>query len=134
MTRCFVSLLGVFLVVGALASPLSAQVKTKAVAHDLEGKANCLMCHAPGVMAPVPDTPKTHEGRVVETCLWCHGPESGMVKTGATQFTHDPAGKENCVMCHAPGVMAPVPDTPETHEGRAVSTCTWCHKKKVVGG
>jgi hypothetical protein len=133
MTRRAQSLLGVFMVAGVMASPLTAQVKTKAVTHDLENKANCLMCHAPGVMAPVPDTPKTHEGRTVETCLWCHGAESAMVKVGAKQFTHDPAGKENCLMCHAPGVMPPVTDAPESHEGRAVETCTWCHTK-VVGG
>jgi len=125
--------MGAFIVVGAMASPLTAQVKTKAAAHDLEGKANCLMCHTPGVMEPVPDTPESHEGRTVETCLWCHGPESAMVKTGAKQFTHDPAGKDNCLMCHTPGVMEPVPDTPENHEGRVSEQCLWCHTKKVVG-
>ncbi len=44
----------------------------KQTSHDLEGKDNCLMCHAPGVMEPVPDAPESHEGRGIETCLWCH--------------------------------------------------------------
>jgi hypothetical protein len=125
------SFAGFCVVLGVVTSPLTAQVKTKAVTHDLEGKANCLMCHAPEIMPPVPDVPETHEGRPVEACLWCHGPESQMVKVGAKQFTHDPAGKDNCLMCHAPGVMAPVPDAPESHEGRAVETCTWCHTHKT---
>ncbi len=72
MRHRFVGLMGVLIVVGVMASPLTAQVKTKAVAHDLEGKDNCLMCHTPGVMEPVPDTPKNHEGRRIEVCLWCH--------------------------------------------------------------
>jgi len=129
MRRRFVSLMGGLVMVGVMAGPLTAQVKTKAVAHDLEGKANCLMCHAPGVMEPVPDVPESHEGRVIETCLMCHAPDAVMVTTGAPQFNHDPAGKDNCLMCHTPGVMEPVPDTPESHEGRGVEMCTWCHTK-----
>jgi hypothetical protein len=123
----FLGLMILVLLLGAGASPLSAQVKTKAAGHDLAGKENCMMCHAVGVMEPVPDVPASHEGRANETCVWCHAPDAPMVTTGAKQFSHDPAGKENCMMCHAAGVMEPVPDVPANHEGRANATCTWCH-------
>lgn len=41
-------------------------------AHDLAGRDNCLMCHAPGAMEPVPDTPQDHGGRESKHCLMCH--------------------------------------------------------------
>lgn len=130
MTQRSIFLIGALFLMGAMVSPLTAQVKTKPTTHDLAGRDNCLMCHTPGVMEPVPDTPKSHEGRVNEQCVWCHAPDALMVTVGATQFTHDPAGKENCLMCHTPGVMAPVPDIPaETHDGRVNEQCVWCHTK-----
>lgn len=113
----------------ALVSQAQAQVITNAMAHEVEGKENCMMCHAIGVMPPVPDVPADHEGRGNETCVWCHAPDSPMTTTGATQTTHDLEGKENCMMCHAAGVMPPVPDVPATHEGRGNETCLWCHTK-----
>lgn len=129
MSRRFASLTGALFVLALMASPVSGQVKTKPVTHDLAGKDNCLMCHSPGVMPQVPDVPESHEGRSVETCLWCHGPESEMVTKGAPQFTHDLAGKDNCLMCHTAGAMPQVPDVPESHKGRTVETCLWCHTK-----
>ena len=122
------SMLGVFALALAVANPLSAQEKTTAVSHDLEGKANCLMCHTAGAMEPVPDVPASHEGRANETCMMCHAPDSPMVTTGATAISHDLEGKGNCLMCHAAGAMEPVPDVPASHEGRTVEMCQWCHK------
>jgi hypothetical protein len=128
MTRRLLSVLGALLLLTVSVNSLSAQEKTKAVSHDLEGKAQCLMCHTAGVMEPVPDVPASHEGRTNETCMMCHAPDSPMVTTGASLIQHDMEGKDNCMMCHAPGVMEPVPDVPESHEGRTVEMCTWCHK------
>ncbi len=54
-----------------------AAVQTKAppvVKHDLEGRDNCLMCHKPGAMEPVPDVPADHEGRGNDVCRLCHQP------------------------------------------------------------
>jgi hypothetical protein len=113
----------------AVVSQVQAQLITKAMSHDAAGKDNCLMCHAVGVMPPVPDVPADHEGRANETCLWCHAADSPMTTTGAPQTSHDLAGKENCLMCHAAGVMPPVPDVPADHEGRTNETCLWCHSK-----
>ncbi|MFH1764635.1 MAG: hypothetical protein ABIF09_10625 [Gemmatimonadota bacterium] len=128
MRRRFLTLLAVLFVVGSMASPLTAQVKVKAVSHDVEGKANCIMCHAVGVMEPVPDVPASHEGRANESCMMCHAPDSPMVTTGSKLIPHDLEGKANCLMCHAAGVMPPVTDVPASHEGRVVEMCTWCHK------
>jgi hypothetical protein len=49
----------------------------KAVGHELEGRDDCLMCHRPGAMEPVPDVPASHEGRGNEHCRMCHPPPSG---------------------------------------------------------
>jgi len=128
MRRHSLSLLGVLFVAGAMASPLTAQTKTTAMPHDAEGKANCLMCHAPEIMPPATDVPASHEGRASETCLMCHAPDSPMVTTGAKLTPHDTEGKDNCLMCHAAGVMPPATDVPESHEGRGIEMCTGCHK------
>lgn len=78
MSRHFLSSLGALILLALLTSPAWSQVKPTAVSHDLEGKDNCLMCHAAGVMEPVPDVPaETHEGRGNEHCTWCHKPAGG---------------------------------------------------------
>ncbi|NNM07294.1 MAG: hypothetical protein HKO65_19530 [Gemmatimonadetes bacterium] len=123
------SFFGAFFLMAIMAGPLLAQEKPPVTSHDLEGKENCLMCHAPEVMPPVPDVPETHEGRAVETCQWCHAADSPMQTTGAKQTSHDLEGKDNCLMCHTAGVMPPAPDAPENHEGRGNETCLWCHTK-----
>lgn len=131
MSRYLSSFLGVFLLLAFLAAPLASQeeMKPPVPTHDPAGKENCLMCHAPGVMPPVPDTPvESHEGRANEHCMWCHAADSPMQTTGASKTSHDLEGKDNCLMCHAPGVMPPATDIPaETHEARANETCLWCH-------
>ncbi len=54
-----------------------AKVQTtapKVITHPLEGRADCLMCHKPGAMEPVPDTPADHAGRESKVCTLCHQP------------------------------------------------------------
>ena len=127
MTRRLLSLFGALALMAFLAGPLQAQMVTKAMSHDAAGKENCMMCHAVGVMPPVPDVPASHEGRAVETCLWCHAADSPMTQTGAKLIPHDLEGKDNCLMCHTAGAMEPVPDVPASHEGRTNEVCAWCH-------
>jgi len=129
MKRTLLAVAATLILSLAAASQAQAQLITKAMSHDAAGKENCMMCHAVGVMPPVPDVPASHEGRGNETCLWCHAADSPMTTTGAPEPTHDMAGKENCMMCHAAGVMPPVPDVPASHEGRGNETCGWCHIK-----
>lgn len=45
-----------------------------AIAHSLEGRTACLMCHEPGKMEPVPDAPADHAGRQDTFCSLCHKP------------------------------------------------------------
>ena len=42
------------------------------ITHDIAGRDDCLMCHTPGAMEPVPDTPANHEGRESTHCRMCH--------------------------------------------------------------
>ncbi len=42
------------------------------IAHDLNGKTDCLVCHKMGAIKPYP---KEHEGRSLASCLACHKPE-----------------------------------------------------------
>ncbi|MGD8728028.1 MAG: hypothetical protein PVH40_10305 [Gemmatimonadales bacterium] len=46
-----------------------------AISHDLEGRAQCEMCHG-GAMPNIPATPESHEGRSSEYCTLCHSPPS----------------------------------------------------------
>lgn len=39
---------------------------------------------------------------------------------------HDLEGKEKCAMCHS-GAMEGMPAMPESHEGRGMDACQWCH-------
>ncbi len=134
MRKRLFNILGATMVLGFLASPAAAQGTPPAMTHDLQGKDNCMMCHAVGVMEAIPDVPADHEGRAVDTCLMCHAPDSPMQTAGAApQFTHDLQGKDNCLMCHAAGVMEPIPDVPASHEGRGVETCLWCHTQAEGG-
>jgi hypothetical protein len=41
------------------------------VPHGLEGRDDCLMCHAGGTYA----VPTDHDGRTSDTCLNCHRSE-----------------------------------------------------------
>jgi hypothetical protein len=42
------------------------------ILHDLAGRDDCLMCHAPGAMEGVTETPANHEGRESSDCMMCH--------------------------------------------------------------
>ena len=44
-----------------------------AIPHDLEGKDNCAMCHAEGVMGAA-KTPENHGDDMAGKCAVCHMP------------------------------------------------------------
>lgn len=51
-------------------NPHSPQIAAPpAVPHDLQGRADCLVCHGQAGFKPAP---KDHAGRVSDTCLSCH--------------------------------------------------------------
>jgi hypothetical protein len=43
------------------------------VPHELEGRADCAMCHTTG-MESIPQAPEDHEGRPSGSCTMCHLP------------------------------------------------------------
>jgi hypothetical protein len=43
------------------------------VPHDLEGRADCAMCHMSG-MESMPQAPEDHKGRPSGSCTMCHMP------------------------------------------------------------
>ncbi|MBI2616366.1 MAG: hypothetical protein HYW52_11955 [Gemmatimonadetes bacterium] len=58
------------------AKDAAMQTKTPpAIAHTLQGRAMCLMCHKVGVMPAVPDVPADHQGRTEKQCQMCHQPK-----------------------------------------------------------
>ncbi|MFC1661449.1 hypothetical protein ACFL3S_08380 [Gemmatimonadota bacterium] len=134
MTRRNSTMAGGLFLLSLMASPVLAQEKPSAMAHDAAGKENCMMCHSVGVMPPVPDVPASHEARGNESCLWCHAPDSPMQTTGAKATPHAEATAEmDCASCHAPGANEEATDTPATHEGRGSNSCLWCHAKAGSG-
>lgn len=125
--RRFFALAGVVALVPLWATPVLAQGNPKPVSHDTAGREQCLMCHTPGAMEPVPDAPASHAGRTNDTCLWCHATDSPMVTGAAPAIPHDTEGRDQCLMCHTAGAMEPVPDVPASHEGRKNEHCGLCH-------
>ena len=53
------------------ATSLSAQEKPPVTPHDMEGKENCAMCHAEGVMGAA-KMPDNHGDAVKGKCSVCH--------------------------------------------------------------
>lgn len=124
-----------------------------AIPHPLDGRDNCLACHATGGVKPYP---ADHEGRTVDQCQMCHqpAPESAPAAspepTAASQdATPEPAattaatgsggipavphpleGREDCVLCHGEGGVQPYP---ADHVGRTSDTCLQCHQPVSTG-
>ncbi len=89
------------------------------IPHPLEGREDCLMCHAEGGAIPYPPD---HVGRLSSTCLVCHATTQAEEHLPAT-VKHDLEGRENCLMCHAVDLL------PESHKTGAFSNsdCLLCH-------
>jgi hypothetical protein len=98
-----------------------------AMAHEAEGRADCLMCHKAGAMEPVPDAPASHAERTNETCLLCHAADATVQTTAPPATSHPLEGRADCMMCHKAGAMEPVPDAPAGHEAIDNKHCTLCH-------
>ncbi len=113
--------------VTALAQEEAAATKPPVMAHELEGRAECLMCHS-GAMEEIPAAPAaSHEGRENSTCLWCHAGDAAIQTAEAGAIPHELEGREECSMCHSSG-MEGMPQSPADHEGRANDSCAMCHE------
>ena len=89
------------------------------IPHPLEGREDCLMCHAEDAANPFPPD---HVGRPSSTCLVCHGTTEAEEHLPAS-VKHDLEGRENCLMCHAVDLL------PASHKTAAFSNndCLLCH-------
>lgn len=105
------------------------------IPHPLEGRDDCLACHATGV-AGAPRIPASHAGRTSDTCQGCHksaSPPQGEVPQILPTVVPHPAAIQNqnsCVTCHTTlsGKMAEAVQewNSSIHSQRGVA-CADCH-------
>jgi hypothetical protein len=100
-----------------------ASVTPLSVTHPLNGKGNCLSCHAGGING-VPQTPADHTGAMNSVCQLCHTPSVEQVAIRV--MPHQVAGRENCLLCHGDGIGGAA-RVPGDHAGRTNETCLVCH-------
>lgn len=96
------------------------------VQHPLEGRAQCLMCHAGGIME-APAVPATHVDRPNDSCLWCHAKDADVQTTAPPSIPHEMEGRNSCLTCHFSDTVKEVPQVPASHAGRTEEYCTLCH-------
>lgn len=122
------------------------------IPHPLEGRADCLMCHASGV-AGAPQYPADHAGRTNDMCQACHKPAAEAASTAlpsvepsapltATEaapaatasaaprvpgIPHPLEGRADCLTCHQSGVVG-AQKIPADHAGRTDDMCQACHQ------
>lgn len=102
------------------------------IPHSLQGRDNCLACHATG-LGGSPKVPASHAGRTVDTCRTCHQPaqadQAPIIVPTVIPHTQV-ANKNSCVDCHSKqsGKLADeVKDWQSSiHAERNVS-CVDCH-------
>lgn len=102
------------------------------VEHELEGRNQCLMCHAGGIKE-APAVPVNHVDRPNETCMWCHAPDADVQTIEPTPIPHKMEGRSGCLMCHLSETVKEVPQVPATHAGRTEEYCTLCHAPAKKG-
>ncbi|MCL5256496.1 MAG: cytochrome c3 family protein [Chloroflexi bacterium] len=127
----------IFVVIAiVLIAPLTVDARSDGqpqIPHTLDGRADCLSCHASGLSA-------SHTGKTNDTCTSCHtvasaasdatttaaaGPDYGIVS-----IPHPVAGREQCLACHGPQGTLPVP---ADHAGRTNDVCQGCHQPGGTG-
>lgn len=125
------------------ATTYAAPSGAKPTPHPIEGRSECLTCHAAGTPMGVP---ADHEGRTNATCVACHPVESGPPAEAAPSGTPPaqmatPAGKnDGCLACHsnrdlsftlADGTSVSAFVNPEDYKvsvhGSRNLACTDCH-------
>jgi formate dehydrogenase gamma subunit len=95
-----------------------------AVAHTLEGRADCLVCHAATAAVPFPST---HANYPVSTCLVCHSTQGVGPLPAAIQ--HSLEGRAECLTCHGLDLL------PSSHQSAKFTSqdCLLCHTPQGAG-
>jgi hypothetical protein len=121
----------------------AAPAGAPAIPHALEGRDDCLICHAPD--SAVKPAPADHEGRTNESCQACHTLASAAsaaptptrlaptatptaartTPSSAPAIPHALEGRDDCLICHAPD--SAVKPAPVDHKGRTNESCQGCH-------
>ena len=107
----------------AEAAPVVVEASTlfnlMVIPHTLEGRQDCLLCHAEDKPLPFP---ADHVGRPSSACLVCHA----TTRAGThlpPGVKHDITGRDDCLQCHAVDVL------PASHKTAGFSNkdCLLCH-------
>ncbi len=106
----------------ASSAAASAASATPRVPHELQGREECLSCHGPKGLRPVP---ASHDGRGKDSCMGCHQTVELRPAGGIPRTPHDLAGREDCLGCHKTGFLQTMP---ADHAGRSQDKCKECHK------
>jgi formate-dependent nitrite reductase cytochrome c552 subunit len=115
-------------------SPVPTTNSIPRIPHSLQGRDNCLACHATG-LGGSPKVPASHAGRTNETCRICHQPASPAEGQAPiilpTPIAHAPtANKNSCVDCHSKqsGALAnSVKDWQTSIHAERNVNCVDCH-------
>lgn len=96
---------------GAPATPTVGATRSLAVAisHEVTGRENCLLCHAPD--SAIRPAPADHAGRNNDSCLICHtaaGAETAVEPSPEVSFAGDvlPILQARCTACHGQAAIA----------------------------
>ncbi len=101
---------------GAPTTP--APAGAPAISHTLEGRDNCLLCHAATATVPFP---ASHASFPVSTCLVCHSTQG--VGPLPPAIKHSLEGRSECLTCHGVDLL------PASHQSAKFGSqdCVLCH-------
>ncbi len=118
----------------ALAHPPDQGGVPPNIPHPLQGRANCLACHATGV-GGAKVLPSSHTGRTVDTCRTCHQPAQTeelpvVVPTPVVHVSPSVRGQNSCITCHTAqggNSVKIVQDFATSIHAERNLTCVDCH-------
>jgi cytochrome b subunit of formate dehydrogenase len=94
------------------------------VSHPLEGREDCMMCHAATAAVPFP---ANHANFPLSTCLVCHSTQG--VGPLPAPIQHSLEGRDECLTCHALDLL------PASHQSAKFTSkdCLLCHAPQETG-